>query len=113
MTDSEREWIIDARERTCEQCGTDYRSLSQHWVKALDCDYRSLSDHQHETVRGLLLGDGSLGGRKSPNIRVESVRRAHIEWLHGELGWLSRGVSRYDKDGATVYRCNTMSHPDL
>ena len=113
VTAADREWIIDTRDRTCEQCGSAYQSLSQHWAKARDCDYRSLSDHQHETVRGLLLGDGSLGGHVSPNLRVESVRRAHIEWLHNELGWLSRGVSRYQKDGASVYRLQTMSHPDL
>jgi hypothetical protein len=113
MGATEREWIIDDRTRSCGQCGSEYRSLSQHWTKARDCDHRPLSDHQHEIVRGLLLGDGSLGGRESPNLRVESVRRVHIAWLHGELGWLSRGVSRYSKDGTTVYRLQTMSHPDL
>jgi hypothetical protein len=113
MSDTGREWVIDDRARSCGQCDSEYRSLSQHWTKARDCDHRPLSDHQHETVRGLLLGDGSLGGRESPNLRVESVRRTHIEWLHAELGWLSRGVSRYSKDGATVYRLQTMSHPDL
>jgi hypothetical protein len=113
VPDGEREWIIDTRERPCEQCGSEHRSLSQHWLSASGCDYRPLSDSQHETVRGLLLGDGSLGGRESPNLRVESVRRAHIEWLHDELGWLSRGVSRYHKDGARVYRLQTMSHPAL
>jgi hypothetical protein len=113
MSETGRDWIIDDRIGSCGQCRSEYRSLSQHWTKARDCDHRPLSDHQHETVRGLLLGDGSLGGRESPNLRVESVRGAHIEWLHGELGWLSRGVSRYHKDGAWVYRLQTMSHPEL
>ena len=113
MTDADREWIIDAREQACGQCGGEYRSISQHWTRSADCEFRDLTDHQHETVRGLLLGDGSLGGRESPNLRVESVRREHIAWLHDELGWLSRGVSRFEKDGSTVYRLTTMSHPDL
>jgi hypothetical protein len=106
MSDTGREWVIDDRTRPCGQCNSEYRSLSQHWAKARDCDHRPLSDHQHETVRGLLLGDGFLGGRESPNLRVESVRGAHIEWL-------SRGVSRYHKDGTRVYRLQTMSHPEL
>ena len=113
MTDADREWIIDAREQTCGQCGREYRSISQHWTRSANCEFRDLTDHQHEMVRGLLLGDGSLGGRESPNLRVESVRREHIAWLHDELGWLSRGVSRFEKDGSTVYRLTTMSHPDL
>ena len=115
MENSGREWIADAREQVCRQCGRQFRSLAKHWGRSAECTSRELSDHQHEIVRGLILGDGSLGGRETANLRVASVRRVHVEWLHDELGWLSRGITRFEHADTErwVYRLATMAHADL
>ena len=63
------ERIVDQRGGVCDQCGEDYRSLSQHWSLSQTCDYRSLSDHQREIVRGLLLGDGTLEANELAYLR--------------------------------------------
>ncbi len=103
-------YILDGRGGVCAQCGEEKRSLSQHWVKSATCEFRPLDDAQHEIVRGLLLGDGTLGGRRRPSLEVQSTREPHLRWLHRQLGWLSRGITQ---DGRGVYRLRTMSHGDL
>jgi hypothetical protein len=106
------EWIIDARGGGCEQCESSYESLSFHWARSQDCSYPSLGDDHHETIRGCLLGDGNLDNPNDgpPALRIASMREPHIGWIHDQLGWLSRGVTR---DDSGAYRLRTMSHPDL
>lgn len=103
------EWIVDARERHCHNCRKTWRSLAQHWTKS-DCPEREFTESLHGTVRGLLLGDGSLEADEKPVLAVTSERRPHIEWLHDQLGWLSRGITREDRG---EYRIRTMAHSDL
>jgi hypothetical protein len=104
------ERIVDQRGGVCDQCGGDYRSLSQHWSLSQTCDYRSLSDHQREIVRGLLLGDGTLEANELAYLRCASKRREHLVWLARELCWLVRGVTF---DASETYRLRTMSHSNL
>ena len=103
-------WIIDARGGVCEQCDESYRSLSLHWSRNQTCSYPSVEDSLQGPIRGCPLGDGSLDAPNTgpPALRISSMRRDHIEWLHDCLGWLSRGVTR---DGRDAYRLRTMSHP--
>lgn len=102
--------IINQRGGVCDQCDTEFQSLSQHWSRSQRCEYRSLSDHQREIIRGLLLGDGSLEANDLAYLRCASKRQRHLEWLADELGWLSRGVTY---DSSDTYRLRTMSHPNL
>jgi len=103
-------WIVDTRGGVCHQCDSEYQRLAGHWARNQSCSYRELDDTSHEIIRGLLLGDGNLDAPNDgpPALRVASMRRPHIEWLHNQLGWLSRGITR-DADGA--YRLRTLSHP--
>ena len=104
------EWIVDARGGDCEQCGREYRSLSSHWAKNQTCSYPEPSDELTDIIRGCLLGDGSLDNPNDgpPALRISSMRRPHIVWIHNQLSWLSRGVTR---DGRGAYRLRTLSHP--
>ncbi len=104
------ERVVDNRGGVCQQCDTEYQSLSQHWSLNQSCEYRSLSDHQREIIRGMLLGDGSLDANEHAYLRCGSKRQPHLEWLADELGWLSRGVTRESDD---TYRLRTMGHPNL
>lgn len=97
----------------CSQCGAERRSLSQHWGRSATCEYPSIAEELHEFVRGLLLGDGSVDGRKTARIEVQSRNRRLIEWMHEHLGWLSRGVTETQREGNDLYRLRTMSHPGL
>jgi len=104
------EWIIDARGGTCPHCEQAFDTLALHWARNQRCTYPELDDSHHETIRGCLLGDGGLDNPNDgpPALRIASVRRPHLTWLHGQLGWLSRGITR---DSTGAYRLRTMSHP--
>ncbi|WP_225308184.1 hypothetical protein [Haloarcula sp. CBA1131] len=54
------EWIVDTRGGVYHQCDTEYQRLAGHWARNQSCTYRDLDDTHHETIRGLLLGDGNL-----------------------------------------------------
>lgn len=104
------EWIVDARGGVCKQCDREYRSLASHWARNQDCTYPDVTADETDTIRGCLVGDGSLDNPNDgpPALRIASMRRAHIEWCHEQLGWLSRGVTR---DDSGAYRLRTLSHP--
>ena len=104
------DWVLDARDGICEQCGREYRSLSSHWAKNQTCTYPDLADELTEIIRGCLLGDGSLDNPNDgpPALRISSMRREHIRWIHEQLDWLSRGITR---DSRGAYRLRTLSHP--
>ncbi|MBX0288724.1 hypothetical protein EGH22_20550 [Halomicroarcula sp. F28] len=104
------EWVIDARGGVCEQCDREYRSRSSHWARNQDCTYPDPEDDYTDIIRGCLLSDGSLDNPNDgpPALRIASMRRAHIEWIHEQLGWLSRGITR---DDSGAYRLRTLSHP--
>jgi len=106
------EWVVDARGGACNQCGSEYQRLAQHWSRNQHCSYPDVSAAQHEAIRGCLVGDGSLDNPNDgpPALRIASMRRPHIVWVRDQLGWLVRGVTR-DTDGA--YRLRTLSHPTL
>lgn len=105
-------WIVDDRGGVCEQCDRSYQSLSQHWSRNQRCSYPAVTDSITEAVRGCLLGDGSLDSPNegAPALRISSMRRDHLTWVHEQLDWLSRGVTR---DSRGAYRLRTMSHPLL
>lgn len=106
------EWIVDNRGGVCEQCEQQYQSLSQHWARNSRCSHRTVPETLDDVIRGCLLGDGSLDNPNDgpPALRISSMREAHIEWVHDQLGWLSRGVTN---DSRGAYRLRTMSHPHL
>ncbi|MFC6757905.1 hypothetical protein ACFQER_16150 [Halomicroarcula sp. GCM10025894] len=83
------EWIVDDRGGVCHQCDTDFQRLAGHWARNQSCTYRDLDDTHHETIRGLLPGDGNLDNPNDgpPALRISSMRRPHIEWCHDQLGW--------------------------
>ncbi|EMA25703.1 hypothetical protein [Haloarcula argentinensis] len=106
------EWVVDARGGVCNQCENEFQRLAQHWSRNQQCSYPDVGAAQHEAIRGCLVGDGNLDNPNDgpPALRIASMRRAHIEWIRDQLGWLVRGVTR-DTDGA--YRLRTLSHPTL
>jgi len=69
----------------------------------------------HEAVVGLLVGDGSVGGRAHACIEIQSVRIEHLRYCHRQLGPLSKGITRTERPDSDrpLYRLRTMSHPDL
>lgn len=103
-------WIVDDRGGVCEQCDRSFQSLSLHWSRNQHCSYPPVADSITEVVRGCLLGDGSLDSPNdgAPALRISSMRRDHLTWVHEQLDWLLRGITHDSRD---AYRLRTMSHP--
>lgn len=81
----------------CPSCGTLFVNSSlgshldnkNHWP---DLEKTTL-----ETIIGLTLGDGYLGGSEGrrPALQLIMTNREFLEWLDTEFGWLSTGVSKH------------------
>ena len=82
------EWVIDDRTRPCGQCGSEYRSLSQHWAKARDCDHSRATSTKLSgdcsSVMGLSAGASrrtSVSSQSAVPYRVAARRtRVALAW---------------------------------
>lgn len=99
----------------CPHCGEEKRSYAQHWAMSESCRYPRVEATTHERVKGLFAGDGSLEGRASAKLRIETTSRAFAEWIYDALGWLAHGLIQHSPGAevdAPVYRVTTLAHPD-
>jgi hypothetical protein len=123
----------------CPECGAEYQRLAMHWNRS-DCPYPTVGERRREILRGVLMGDGDLHGRRDTNhhFRVRMTSRAFLDHLDDELGVLSKGVylarsaseqvetarqnQRDGRDGFEVvnpgeysdlYGLRSCSHPEL
>jgi hypothetical protein len=73
----------------CSDCGGLFVQISSH-IQSSDCKFSNLSENEKEIYKGILMGDGSIGGReRTPFFSVS---------MSGESGkkfvdWLSKNIS--------------------
>jgi len=103
------EQLVEPALTECPTCKKEYKSLSQHWTRSENCDFPTIDDEIHEFIQGLLLGDGSIEGKKKAMLSIDSTNRPFLEWCHNKLGFLSRGIISDDRTN----RIRTMAHPEL
>lgn len=75
---------------TCPTCGEDFKQIGGHW--RYSPDHRpELTGRQHNIIRGLMMGDGSVrrreGGRY-PRMDVRCIVPQYLEHLSNEFGIL-------------------------
>lgn len=80
----------------CISCGSEYKNLALHWNRS-SCDYPELSQRQRDLVTGVVMGDGSVvnpNTANNPTLHVKMINEEFLDWLDGELGWLSNGYTK-------------------
>jgi len=101
----------------CPTCSSEYTSLGTHF--RYSPEHRiDITDKQHEIIQGLLLGDGTIYGRrdgKNENafLSVTMNNEMFIDYLVEKFGWLSRNKHSSYTNGAEYYIFQTRSHPQL
>jgi len=78
----------------CEQCGNDYSRIGSHWSQVSTCSHPEISAYKMELLTGMLMGDGYISRRENKNtyFTTAMITKPFLEWLDGELDWLSTGV---------------------
>lgn len=100
----------------CPECESEFESLGTHFRYH---DHRpDVSDEQHEIITGLLMGDGTIYGRRSDRnnnafLSVTMSNEKFIDFLIDKFGWLARNKHSSYTDGKEYYVFQTRSHPDL
>lgn len=120
----------------CHDCGHIYDRISHHWSGSDECEYPKLTERQHNIIRGLLMGDGSVAyheSKKNPKIIVACIVPEYLEHLSDEFEPLSGSVSlsktgeqaatenresgfRPDANGENYsdqYKFNTLATPEM
>lgn len=101
---------------SCPTCSEQFESLGTHFRYH---DHRKpVTDKQHEIISGLLMGDGTIYGRRDDRgdnafLSVTMSNENFIDFLVDEFGWLSRNKHSSYTDGKEYYVFQTRSHPDL
>lgn len=100
----------------CPECGSDFDSLGTHFRYH---DHRpDVTLEQHEIITGLLMGDGTIYGRREDRgnnsfLSVTMSNEEFIDFLIEKFGWLARNKHNKYTDGKEYYIFQTRSHPDL
>jgi len=100
----------------CPTCGDEFESLGTHFRYH---DHREpLTNKQHHIVVGLLMGDGTIYGRREDRnnnafLSVTMSNEDFIDFLVEKFGWLSRNKHSSYTDGKEYYVFQTRSHPEL
>jgi len=101
----------------CPYCNSKYTSLGTHF--RYYPDHRGeITEEQHEIVTGLLLGDGTIYGRRKDKnnnafLSVTLSQERAVDHLIKKFDWLSREKQTVYTDGRQYHRFETRSHPDL
>lgn len=80
----------------CASCGSEYKNVALHWHRS-SCNYPDLSQYQKDLITGIVMGDGSVvnpNTADNPTLRVKMINEEFLNWLDGELGWLSNGYTK-------------------
>jgi len=99
--------------RVCPVCGERKERLSRHWSY---CEWPTIGGDLQETLRGILLGGGSLQGNgDAKHLIVQTRHRELADWLLEQLGWLAHSCTRREgRDGhAPTYAVRTHAHETL
>lgn len=105
--------------QVCQTCQDEFKSIGIHWHH--NPSHRpSISDRQHQTITGMLLGDGCIARPPGENPRFvcAMVNEEFIRWLGAELDWLTPHVSEVDTsdspyDSQPQYQIHSKNHPGL
>lgn len=134
-TESSRPRVLSDGRVECHECGKAYKRIVQHWSMSSTCNHALITEYQMSLLLGMMLGDGSIKSSdvQNPCVRMRMINKPFLDWLDGELGWLSTGV-RLDKTAEQsaehcrnsgfrpnaraenyhdLYYLQTRSHPDL
>jgi len=97
---------------TCHECGNEYSRVGYHWSNG-SCDYPEIPDDKESLVLGLMLGDGTLRTHTSdPFVQTYMINEQFLDWIDGELEWLSTGVSLYRTAERSASLSRDNGHPD-
>lgn len=121
----------DGIEIRCPECESWFRSITVHWAKS-ECTSPRLSQEKLETLKGMMLGDGTLEVHSdNAKVRVAMINKTFLEWFDDCMGWITNGVrlnktareqaaSDYSVDNEIdernchdYYRVSTYSHRSL
>jgi len=120
----------------CDHCGHRYDRISSHWSGSDECEYPELTERQHNIIRGLLMGDGSVNyqeQKENPSVVVKCIVPEYLEYLSNEFGVLGNDIAlvqsaedsasnnrergfRPNADSSNysdIYGFTTMSHPEM
>lgn len=80
--------------KSCPECGESFSRITAHWQH--NPEHRpTLSEKQHETVTGLIMGDGGVykkGNSAYPTLMVSSVTKPFLEHLEEIFGIFSSSL---------------------
>jgi len=97
---------------TCHECESTYERPGYHWSNG-SCQYPEMPDDKSSLVLGLMLGDGTLRTHTSdPFVQTYMINEEFLEWIDGELEWLSTGVSLYRTAERSASLSRDNGHPD-
>ena len=99
--------------RVCPVCGEQKERLSRHWSY---CEWPSIGADLQETLRGILLGAGSLQGNgDAKHLIVQTQHRELADWLLEQLDWLAHSCKRREgrSDHAPTYVVRSHAHETL
>lgn len=119
----------------CTHCGNEYQRIANHWSQSSDCSHPSFTDHQREIITGLLMGDGHISRKDSPNPRVQCnmISENYLQYIDEKFGVFGNGVylgrtaeesakqvrergfnpDAEAADYSDAYMWRSMSHPEL
>jgi len=99
--------------RVCPVCGEQKERLSRHWSY---CEWPTIDADLQETLRGILLGAGSLQGNgDAKHLIVQTRHRELADWLLEQLDWLAHSCKRREGRGdhAPTYAVRSHAHETL
>jgi len=99
--------------RVCPVCGETKERLSRHWSY---CKWPTIEANLQETLRGILLGAGSLQGNgDAKHLIVQTQHRELADWLLEQLDWLAHSCKRREGRGDRVpmYAVRTHAHETI
>lgn len=101
----------------CPECGKEFQVISQHW-RHNESHCPEFTGEQLDILRGVLLGDGSIGkpNATNPMISVGNTNIQFLEHLSEIMGILSTAI-RVNKEpegnSSPFYSVKTKHHPQL
>jgi hypothetical protein len=99
--------------RICPVCDEQKERLARHWSY---CEWPTIGTDLKQTLRGILLGAGSLQGNGDAKfLTLRTKHRELAEWLLKQLGWLAHSCRRREgrEDHAPTYVARTHAHETL
>lgn len=92
----------------CPDCGSEYKSVAKH-ISLSSCSWPELSTTELSLMEGLILGDGTV----EPNgrLKVSSVRKEFIDWLHTEYPHLITSVRMNRTAEESAEYANSHNNP--